>query len=162
MEWTGTQQLGLLLESGGLGVLIGLLFDGMGGIVRGGPRSRWRLFSADVIFGLLAALLTFFGSLAIMDGQMHPLLFGGCLLGFLAEHIGPGRGVGWLTCRLCREIRRLADWICVGLEALMGLIFGCIKRLFRPLKREKTCQTEENTEKSEKSRKKFRFFQKNS
>ncbi len=162
MEWTGAQQLGLLLESGGLGVLLGLLFDVMGGFVRGGSRGRWRLFLADVFFGLLAALVTFFGSLAIMDGQMHPLLFGGCLLGFLVEHIGPGRQVGWLVCRLRRWMRRVLEAICMGAEAFLGVVFGFVNGLFRSLKKKKPHQKEEKEKNGEKSRKKFRFFQKKS
>jgi len=162
VEWTGAQQVGLLLESGGLGVLLGLLFDIMGGFVHGGTRDRWRLFLADVFFGLLAALVTFFGSLAIMDGQMHPLLFGGCLLGFLAEHVGPGRQVGRLVCRLRRWIRCVLEAIYMGSEVLISRILGVVNRLFGVLKTKKSCQKEENEKNGEKSRKKFRFFQKKS
>lgn len=162
MEWTGAQQVALLLESGGLGVLLGLIFDIVGGFVRGGVHSRWRLFLADVFFGLLAALVTFFGSLAIMDGQMHPLLFGGCLLGFLAEHIGPGRQVGRLVCRLRRWMRRVLEAICMGAEALMSRVFGVVNRVFGVLKAKKSCLKEENEKNGEKNRKKFRFFQKKS
>lgn len=105
IEWTGQQQLLLLLQSAGLGCLIGAVFDLTTGLERGIGR-RWLVWLLDGLFGVTAALITFFGALAIMDGRLHPLLFGGILCGFLAEHTAVGRYMSRLVCgtvRLCRR-----------------------------------------------------------
>lgn len=93
MEWMGESQLRLLAESGGLGLALGLLFDVFSAMARS-CRRRWLRFLVDSFFGVPAALLTFFGALAMMDGRMHPLLFGGMAVGFCLEHIAVGR---WLA-----------------------------------------------------------------
>lgn len=93
MEWSGEQQLGFLLRSAAVGIGIGLLFDVISGFWRG-KKYRRQLYAADAILGVVAALITFFGALIIMDGQLHPVLFCGVLLGMLSEHYIVGR---WLS-----------------------------------------------------------------
>ena len=82
MGWMGREQVRLLLESGGLGLLLGVLFDVCCALSRACGRRRWLRFGVDAAFGVPAALLTFYGALAIMDGRMHPLLFAGLHLTF--------------------------------------------------------------------------------
>lgn len=106
MEWTGNQQLLFLLQSAGVGMGLGLLFDSMTGVGRT-FRHRIGVFLWDVLFGVVAALVTFFASLAIMDGDMHPLLFIGGGFGFLAEHIGVGIQVSRAVCLFLCWVGRL-------------------------------------------------------
>lgn len=100
MEWTGQQQIQFLLRSIILGVLQGLCLDLMTSLLAGRKRRRW--LWTDVFFGPLAAIITFFGALVIMDGQLHPLLFLGIALGMLAEHVT----IGTLISYLLRYVRR--------------------------------------------------------
>ncbi len=162
MEWTGGQQLGLLMESGGLGLLLGLLFDVNSGLSRATPGRRAARFLRDTLFGLLAALVTFFVSLAIMDGRLHPLLFCGSALGFWLEHISVGRWVARLTCRVRYGWRRISRWLLATTESLVVGFFRKISDFFHREKRLKLSSKEKNTENIEKTRKKFTFFRKNS
>ena len=98
MEWTGRQQIWFLLQSAVLGFLQGFLLDLLSGVCAGG-RQRWRWL--DVLFGPIAGVITFFGALVIMDGQLHPILFGGVFVGMFLEH----RMIGVWVCRLMRSVR---------------------------------------------------------
>ncbi len=150
VEWTGSQQLLFLLQSGGLGFGLGFLFDVFTGLGRAGGRCR--RFWLDSFIGVLAALITFFGSLAIMDGVLHPLLFAGILVGFLAEHAG----VGWLVSRwLCGAVRRSSGFFGKMLAVLEAILLR-ISPLFEALWSKIRC----HRPKSKKNRKKIRFFQK--
>ena len=100
MEWSGGQQISFLLQSIGLGIAQGLLLDVLTGFARIPKHHRW--LWTDVLFGPLAALITFFGALVIMDGQLHPLLLFGTFSGMLLEHISVGRCI----CRFVRFVRR--------------------------------------------------------
>lgn len=119
MGWLRQEQVRLLLESGGLGLLLGVLFDICCALSRGCGRRRWLRFAVDAAFGIPAALLTFYGALAMMDGRLHPLLFGGLAVGFWLQHrtVGwwfsrrlyragraIGRGITWLTSRLDNDL----------------------------------------------------------
>ncbi|MBQ5841017.1 MAG: spore cortex biosynthesis protein YabQ [Clostridia bacterium] len=128
VEWTGAQQVSLFLQSGGLGLLFGVAFDVLEGVqplVRRRRSVRWLL---DILFGLLAAFVTFFVALGKMDGVLHPLLFGGILLGMGVEHIGIGRLVQRLTLLLCRVVARTVRL----LNAAGGAATGFLYRIFRP------------------------------
>lgn len=146
MEWSGQQQLQYFLESTMLGLGLGLLFDlhtAVGRLYR-----RRTMFLLDALFGIPAALITFFASLAITDGRLHPLLFFGILAGGLVGHACVGRLLGRWTyggvrrgIRLVRRVVRKTDE--TAREAVRFL--GCLaqkKRLH------------------EKNRKNFRFFEK--
>lgn len=102
MEWTGQQQIDFLLQSFALGCGQGMLLDILTGLVYINKRRRW--LWTDILFGPLAAVVTFFGSLVIMDGQLHPLLLFAVFAGILTEH----QIVGVYICRLVRWIRRLS------------------------------------------------------
>ena len=91
MGWTWRQQLWLLLQCMGLGVSLGVLYDLFGVVRLWRSRRRRSLFLTDALFGVLAALVTFFTALAIMDGRMHPLLFFGSAFGFTVQHLTLGR-----------------------------------------------------------------------
>lgn len=93
MKWMWLQQVRLLLQSMGLGFILAILFDLFSIIEKLHIRSKIGVFIADTLFGLLSALITFFVSLAIMDGRMHPLLFVGSFLGFFVQHISLGHMV---------------------------------------------------------------------
>ena len=105
MEWTGQQQIQFLLQSIVLGVLQGLCLDLVTNLFVERRRRKW--LWTDVLFGPLAAIITFFGALVIMDGQLHPLLFLGIALGMLAEHVT----IGTLISFLLRYVRRKIDKI---------------------------------------------------
>ena len=113
MEWSGRQQIQFLLQSFILGGLLGLCLDIATGLFTARKRRRW-LWS-DVLFGPFAAVITFFGALVIMDGQLHPLLFIGVALGMLTEHVTVG-------VYLCREVRDVRLWI--GKCARKGCCYG--------------------------------------
>ena len=94
MEWTGQQQIQFLLQSIVLGVLQGLCLDLITNLFAGRRRKKW--LWTDVLFGPLAAIITFFGALVIMDGQLHPLLFLGIAFGMLVEHVTIGSFIAFL------------------------------------------------------------------
>lgn len=104
VEWSGVQPLTFLLYSVLPGFIIGLLFDIGGGWWRG-KKYRKRLWLADALLGLPAAIITLFGALIITDGQLHPTLFCGMLLGFLAEHYTCGRLLTFLLHRGSYSLR---------------------------------------------------------
>ena len=106
VEWTGRQQLLFLLQSGGVGFFLGLLFAAETAVGQVCCR-RWQRFCLDGAFGAVAALVTFFASLAIMDGQLHPLLFLGSLIGFVAAYTSVGRPLRALCCRVLRLTGRI-------------------------------------------------------
>lgn len=90
MEWSKSEQILFLFQSAIVGMLIGAVFDWLSGWYRE-RRYRKKLFFADILFGAVSAIGTFFGALVIMDGQLHPLLFFGGLLGLLMEHYVMGK-----------------------------------------------------------------------
>ncbi len=160
MEWSGSQQVWLLLQSTGLGFGLGFVYDVLqlpcycGG-------GRIRRFVMDVLFGAVAALVTFYVALALMDGRLHPLLFFGSGVGFLAQHSCIGhwlcRGLrrlaaGWRRMKLARKqafasaAAKLTAWLSAGRKRL----FCC----------RKPATAEKVAEKRKKNRKKGDFFTK--
>lgn len=113
MEWTGQQQIRFLLQSIGLGMVQGLFLDTITGLVPivKGQHLLW----TDVVFGPMAAIATFFGALVIMDGQLHPLMLFGVLLGMAVEHIG----IGAFLCKIIRQARRKIE---KGMRAVSGFL----------------------------------------
>lgn len=104
MEWTGNQQIWFFLQSVLLGCVQGVLLDILTGFARVSHRKKW--LWTDVVFGPMAAVITFLGALVIMDGQLHPLLLFGVFSGMAIEHLLVG---GWLSrcitqaCRITRK-----------------------------------------------------------
>ena len=109
MEWTGQQQILFLLQSMCLGVVQGVLFDIVTGIGRSFSQS-WRVIW-DALLGPLTAIITFCGALIIMDGQLHPLLLGGSVIGMLLEHLTIGRWLSALVVVICRVPRMLFHFV---------------------------------------------------
>lgn len=121
MEWTGWQQVQFYLESLPWGMLVGLLFDINSGIIRTKVRMTGAVL-LDSVFGVLAAGITFFGALVIMDGQLHPLLFCGILSGFLLEHYTVGKAVAFCLARGVRALRQIRLWCYGGIRWLFQKI----------------------------------------
>lgn len=143
-EWSGCTQLLSLLQSTLAGALLGVAFS----VFTGWGRSRQSAmarFVLDVTFMLLAALATFFASLVIMDGQLHPLLFGGLVLGAAVEHILIGRWISAGVCRLLVAIRKvnriIRGWIC-----RFGSCFLNVRRFSRGEFHKNPKKVEKNTE----------------
>ena len=84
LEWSGWQQIQFLFESIPCGVVLGLLFEMTSGFVRFSAK-KWTGYFLDALQGVLSAIITFFAALVTMDGQLHPLLFIGVVLGFGCE-----------------------------------------------------------------------------
>ncbi len=154
-EWIGRHQVALLIESGALGVCLGFVFDCFNVLSKMRRRNRLPVFLGDVAFFVLAALVTFFFSLAVMDGRMHPLLFFGIAIGMIVQHLTIGRLFSralYLLLRfLYRVFRTVLSWITIPFRLAMTAIF----RVFSLL-REKIGKS------VKKAQKKSRFFQKNS
>ena len=159
MEWSWRQQVQLLLQSGGVGFILGFVYD----VFRlpGERRRGWR-FVLDMLFGVVAALITFYAALAMMDGRLHPLLFAGCGVGFWAQHNSVGRLHRRMLRRLAAGWRRFFLWwsaVGVALKKQME------KRIFEPFKRAVTALKTRKKPKSEiqtkKTQKKMAFFLKN-
>ena len=103
------QQLNVLLQSTALGGGIGTLFDVCGGFWRG-KKYRRQMFLTDVVLCALSAVITFFGALIVADGQLHPVLFVGILLGVVAEHYAVGRWLGFLSFKMHTIARHTAAY----------------------------------------------------
>ncbi len=154
----GREQVRLLLESGGLGLLLGVMFDVCCAVSRGCGGKRWLRFCVDAAFGIPAALLTFFGALAIMDGRMHPLLLGGMAVGFWLQHRTIGRvATRWLY-RLGRSIGRCAGALLNGADRGIGAVCRCVSGGFRRLRGRVSPKLPDETAKPESVKKNHNFF----
>lgn len=124
MEWTWREQIVLLLQCSGLGMLLGIVYDWLS--VWGQLRrlSRAAFFALDALFGLLAALVTFFFALATMDGRLHPLLFVGSIIGLSAERCGISRFHRRLLYRVFSLLRRGLRWCVLPFILLKEWISG--------------------------------------
>ncbi len=151
MEWTWREQILLLLQCGGLGLLLGTVYDWISVWRQLRHLSRMAMFWLDSLYGLLAALITFFFALATMDGRLHPLLFAGSALGAAVQRCGISRfhrrvlyGVGLLM----RRVARCCVWPFVLLKGWMTRILAkggkFVKKSFQKLEkiRKKTCNSE--------------------
>ena len=106
MEWSGWLQITILLRSLLGGLVIGLIFDLNCGIIRS-IRRKIIIFLLDGAFGVLAAIITFFCALIIIDGQLHPFLLIGTLFGFLIEHYTVGKILSASIFNVCNFFKRL-------------------------------------------------------
>ncbi len=151
MEWTWREQILLLLQCGGLGLLLGTVYDWLSVWCQLRRLSRAVCFVLDSLFGLLAALVTFFFSLATMDGRLHPLLFVGSLLGVMIQRCGISRVHRRLLYRMGVLLRGFVQLCAVpfvllkeGIRLLLVTIGRFIKKTYQKLKkiRKKTCISE--------------------
>ncbi len=153
MEWNGKQQLLFLMQSSVIGIIVGLLFDGISGYFRG--RSyRNCLFVADVLLGLVAAIITFFGALVITDGYLHPVLFVGSGIGFVSEHYLLGQ---WLSLWFHFAHTKVSRAFAYLLNYFDDIFLDFQNYLCRT-----RCIKHEKPKKAKKTRKNAMFFQKNS
>ncbi len=149
-EWTLTQQFRLLWQSGLLGVGLGFLFTFFN-VASKMRRCPFRLFLCDMVFCLLAALVTFYFALAIADGRLHPFLFIGSSLGFLLQHLVIGRFFSYHIYRLLRATRVFWRHIFGAISVVLMLIGEklqavCIKLPKNTLKyRKKSKKSEKNS-----------------
>lgn len=150
LEWGGVQQLALLLQSGGLGVALGLLLSWLSGLGYGKTKI-WR-FVSDMVFCVFAAVFTFYAGLVLTDGRLHPVLFLGLLSGMCVEHILVGK---WVS-RFAYKTTRLLRGIAAFLFALLMRFFEKIKTLLRKFGVVKQ-KIAKNVKKTRKNR---HFFQK--
>lgn len=150
LEWGIAQQLLLLVQSGVLGVVLGALFEIISGMARG--KSKVSRFIADVIFCIFSALITFFFSLVVTDGRLHPVMFIGVGMGLLLEHISGGRWIGFAVYKCLCFIRKLRV-NCSG--ALVRISSKCACKIYAIW-----CKSGAREENVKKTRKKHHFFQK--
>jgi|GEM_PF-2809081 len=118
MEWTGQQQLVMLMQSGGVGFLLGATYDLFFAVGRVRRSARSAVFVKDILFCLLSAVFTFYFSLMITDGQLHPLLFLGIALGMVAERGSVGR-----------LLRLLRFWLSSLFGKVRQIMVGVLARL---------------------------------
>lgn len=112
-----------------LGGVIGILLDVFSGLERNQTR-MYRLF-LDVIFGPLAAVIMFLGSLVIMDGQLHPFLFFGILVGLFLEHLTLGRYLSQIVVIARKCVRRMSviiGRICIQICAFFGKMIADLRK----------------------------------
>ena len=109
-----------LLQSIGIGCTQGFVLDVVTGLAYV-QKGRYWLWT-DVAFGPLAAIVTFFGALIVMDGQLHPLLIFGVFLGMAIEHVLVGI---WL-CRVIRHTRRAVRKMLHSCCAFLRHLTGCL------------------------------------
>ncbi len=152
-EWAREQQLVLFCQSGLLGVALGFVFDFFNLPSKTHRQRRWMVFLIDVLFCVVAAMVTFYFSLAVMDGRMHPLLFCGSLMGFVVQHLTVGRFFGRLLYATVRVAYTILGRIFGWLEGVLLRGVSAIKRCFSYL----SVKIKGNAEKSQK---KSNFFQK--
>ena len=136
MEWSILQQMQCLLQSVVLGMTQGLLLDLLTGMVRVSSRRRWMW--TDIVFGPIAAVITFCGALVIMDGHLHPLLFLGVFWGMVTEHVTIGIWVCW-------AVRRIRKQICLWRGMFSAVGDMCRHKVRRLFSHEGNC--EQNDEK---------------
>ncbi len=150
MEWTWREQIVLLLQCGGLGMALGIVYDWLSVWEQWRRLSRVAVFVLDSLFGLLAALVTFFFALATMDGRLHPLLFVGSAIGMLVERCGISRFHRCLLHRVLSLLRGGLRWCVLPFIALKRKLYKLLetlgnisKKSLRKIKkiRKKTCKS---------------------
>lgn len=155
IEFTKNQQLMLLVASVMLGVVLGVLFEVFNALARFYRGRRRLVFLLDAIYFAVASLVTFYFSLAVMDGRLHPLLFCGCALGLLIQHIAIGRFVCECFYRGLRLLRTVVATVNKVSYTMLSRLKRGVVRCFAPFFARKT-------KNKQKSRKKSTFFQKKS
>ena len=131
-----------MLQSICIGLAQGVIFDTMTGVgKRLKPICRLCL---DVGYGPVAGLLLFFGSLVIMDGQLHPLLLVGSTLGLVIEHVTVGLYLSKSVTFICRMLQTMVAYFEKAYVWLLAYIRKIVLMLFvRGIKRRKRAQNAE-------------------
>lgn len=118
MDWSGTEQLYHFLQCVIMGSVLGIQFELTCALIRV-IKSPILRFIIDALYGVIASVITFFWSLIITDGRMHPVLFVGGLCGFLCEHYALGRfisrGMAWVLKKtgqgIGKTIHHMDTWL---------------------------------------------------
>lgn len=150
LEWGGAQQILLLLRSGFLGVVLGVLFDLLSGILY--RKTKLIRFISDIIFCLFAAMVTFFTSLVISDGLLHPVLFLGTLIGLSVSHFTIGRLLSRFSYQMAHFLHVCMGLFVVKIQHFYKRIAVCYRRIIKKGRKESGS--------SKKTRKNRRFFEK--
>ncbi len=133
MGVTGTLQVEGFLYACGLGFLIGGIYEIFRTVRLLFPPSTRGCFVQDVIFCLLATLFTFFGFLAIADGNLYLYLFFGEGIGFIAFYKTVGRVfhiiLSWFIRGFLYLIKLLNDGILYPLGSLLHTLFGKVAQI---------------------------------
>lgn len=154
MQWSGSEQIRLFAQSILLGICFGVLFSFFN--VASKPRNcRHLLFLGDMLFFVTTSFITFFFAMTMMDGRLHPLLFGGSLVGFVLFHVAFGR-------YLSRWLYRFGRWLMFVMKRLIGLILTPFRLMFLVAQRAFNSIYGKRKKKAENTRKKSAFFQKKS
>lgn len=97
----------------------------------------------DIVFGPLAAVITFFGALAIMDGHLHPLLLCGVFFGMVAEHVCLGVWICKLLRHMRAGVRKLGRIVSASLNCYGVTLCNIIKSLTKIRKKFKKMKKDE-------------------
>ncbi len=122
-EWTRTQQVWLLLQSVVFGVGLSAVFVVFNALAKLCGRRRYRRFAVDALFGVVAALATFFFALAYMDGRMHPLLFCGSGIGLAVPYWLVGRFVSKLLSGVLQKTARITRRVLLVIYKMLYRFF---------------------------------------
>ena len=140
MERLINEQMLFFGESVCLGVLLGILLGIFSGLGRN--LKRVNRFWLDVLFGPLAGIILFLGSLVIMDGQLHPFLLLGALVGMLLVYMTVGvylSGCVSFLYNLVSEAAAFIDTIFTGIAVQLSRYAGLLccygKNLRKKLKK---------------------------
>ena len=109
MIYSGGEQLLLVLQSALVGMLIGGSLDFNHGIALKNTHIS-HVLVLDITWGCLSAVMTFFAALVLTDGQLHPVLLLGLLIGALVEHYTIGRALKWMVCKTRMGARKAILW----------------------------------------------------
>ena len=120
IEWSWMQQIAFLMYSIPVGIVLGILLNVFNGFERL-MKIRLNNFILDVAFAILSAVITFLSALVITDGQIHPVLFIGQLLGFLLVHYFCGKYISKCIYQLCKFLIKVVG-CCRGLLSHICII----------------------------------------
>ena len=124
--WGSDQQIRLLFYSTVVGFGLGVGFGIINGFGR--LRSRTRRFVIDVVYCCFAAIVTFFTSLVLNHGILHPVLFIGLMSGVLIEHRIIGRLVSKSAYRFARFVRFVLLGLADSLRKMVLFLFRLVRR----------------------------------
>jgi hypothetical protein len=149
MGVTGTLQVEGFLYACGLGFLLGGIYEIFRTVHLLFPPSARGCFIQDVGFCLIATLLTFFGFLAIADGNLYPYLFIGEGIGFFAFYKTMGHFIHivlswiiggilyvmkWLRQKFFIPLGKVLDALFEKLESFLLLLGQKIKKMCKKSK----------------------------
>lgn len=119
--WGSDQQIHLFVYSALVGFGIGVVFDVVNGIGRTYGKTRRFLF--DVLFCCFTAIVTFFTSLILNYGYLHPVLILGIFIGLLVEHRVIGCFVSKFVYRSIQLFARLLREFCVIFKKILRFLY---------------------------------------